>query len=144
MADVHNFTHFSPIGKSLVHLQQTDAILRVLVFLLLAGFSRMLAIGWRNRELQIATGLGFYSLVSISVAAIQAHQPSAAQYSHLDNLDTSSYVATMLYWILCFSRKEPERKPFTPRMERILLTFAGEANRNANALKAKDADDRPK
>ncbi len=50
--------------RLLVHLVQTVGFLRVGFFLLLAATSQWLSIGWRDRELQIATGLGFYSLVS--------------------------------------------------------------------------------
>ena len=46
------------VGRNYFRLQQTFAILRVVVFLSLAGFSQLLSIGWRNREMQIATGLG--------------------------------------------------------------------------------------
>ena len=42
-------------------LQHTVSILRILFFLVLAGGSQLLSIGWRDRELQVATGLGFYS-----------------------------------------------------------------------------------
>ena len=47
-------------GRNFFLLQQTFAILRVIVFLAMAGCSQLLSIGWRNRELQVATGLGFF------------------------------------------------------------------------------------
>ena len=51
-----------PIEQQLlVHLQQAVAILRILFFLILAGCSQLLSLGWRDRELQVATGLGLYS-----------------------------------------------------------------------------------
>ena len=46
-----NLTH---AGRFFVQLQQTFAVLRIAIFLGLAGFSQLLSIGWRNRELQIA------------------------------------------------------------------------------------------
>src|ERR1035441_2385323 len=51
----------TPQGQIFFHLQQTFAILRVVVFLGMAGFSQLLSIGWRHRELQVATGFGFLS-----------------------------------------------------------------------------------
>ncbi len=108
-----------------LHLQQTIAALRVTIFLGLAAFSQMLSIGWRNRELQIATGLGFYSMVSLSVSVIHAHQAVGAQYYMLDQLMTASYDCTLMYWIFSFSKAEVERQDFSPGMQRALLAMAG-------------------
>jgi hypothetical protein len=55
-------------------VQETFAILRVVLFLVLAIASHWLAIGWRNRELQIATGLGLYSLGSLVGTLAHQHQ----------------------------------------------------------------------
>ena len=56
----------------LLHLQQSFSILRILFFLLLAGCSQLLSLDWRDRELQIATGLGIYSMVSVAVSVLHA------------------------------------------------------------------------
>jgi hypothetical protein len=115
-------------GRFYVHMQQTFAILRVAIFLLLAGFSQMLSIGWKNRELQIATGLGFYSLVSLAVAMVHAHQAmDAPQYAYLDQVVTASYLCSLLYWVLSFAQQEAERREFTPQMQTFLLAVAGAA-----------------
>jgi len=68
------FGQFTPQAQLLVHLQQTFAILRILFFLVLAGCSQLLSIGWRDRELQVATGLGFYSMASITVSVLHTRQ----------------------------------------------------------------------
>ena len=73
-------------GRTLVQVQQTFAVLRVVVFMALAGFSQILSIGWRNRELQIATGLGFYSMISLAVSLIHTHQTPGLRYGQLDSL----------------------------------------------------------
>lgn len=114
-------------GRFYVHMQQTFAILRVVIFLVLAGFSQMLSIGWKNRELQIATGLGFYSLVSLAVAMVHAHQTMGVQYGHLDQIVTASYLVSLLYWVFSFTQQEAERQEFTPQMQTFLLAVAGAA-----------------
>ena len=65
---------FTRLNAILFQLQETVGILRVACFLLMASFSQILSIGWRDRELQIATGLGFYSIVSLLVTLIHSHQ----------------------------------------------------------------------
>jgi hypothetical protein len=115
-------------GRFYVHVQQTFAILRVVIFLVLAGFSQMLSLGWKNRELQIATGLGFYSLVSLAVAMMHAHQTMGApQYLHLDQIVTASYLVSLLYWVFSFAQQEAERHEFTPQMQTFLLAVSGAA-----------------
>jgi hypothetical protein len=87
----------------------------------------MLSLGWRNRELQVATGLGFYSMVSLVVAMLHTHQALGLPYSRLIQVVVVSYLCSFLYWVFCFSQKEAERREFTPQMQSLLLAVAGTA-----------------
>jgi hypothetical protein len=121
-------------GRFFVQLQQTFAVLRIAIFLGLAGFSQVLSIGWRNRELQIATGLGFYSMFSLAVSLIHAHQAVGPQYEFLDQLISASWDCSVVYWIFSFSQKESEREEFTPQMRSFLLAVTGAARGTRVAL----------
>jgi hypothetical protein len=109
------------------HLQQTVAVLRVVIFMALAGFSQLLSIGWRNRELQIATGLGFYSMFGLVIWMIHSHQTiSASRNYHLvDQIGVAAYLCSLLYWAFSFSQQEQERQEFTPEMRNFLLAMTG-------------------
>jgi hypothetical protein len=126
-----------PLGTFFVHIQQTVAVLRVVIFIVLAGFSQLLSIGWRNRELQIATGLGFYSMCSLCVSMVHSHQAIAANpyYHVLDQIGVAAYVCTLLYWIFSFAQQEQERQEFTPQMRSFLLAMTG-ASREARVALA--------
>jgi hypothetical protein len=127
----------------LVHLQQTTSILRILLFLGMAGCSQLLSIGWRDRELQVATGLGVYSLVSVGVTMIQTHQSTGAhgsQYAHLNQFVVGSFLCSLLYWVFSFAQKEAERREFTPQMQNLLLAVAGVARAERTALTSKLAN----
>lgn len=120
--------HLTPQGMNLFRLQQTPAILRAVFFLALAAFSQVLSIGMRDRELQIATGLGFFSIVSLTVTVMHAHQVTGTQpYLWLDRCVGFSYLAALLYWVYCFARQPVERREFTPQMRNMLLAVAGAA-----------------
>jgi hypothetical protein len=134
LASSPEFSHFDPQGRLLVHLQQSFSILRILFFLVLAGCSQMLSIGWRDRELQIATGLGFYSMVSLSVSVLHTHQVRGTQYHLLDQIMAASYCCCLLYWAYCFARQEAARREFTPHMQNFLLAMAGTARTTRIAL----------
>jgi hypothetical protein len=102
----------------IVRVQETFAILRVVFFLVLAIASHWLAIGWRNRELQIATGLGLYSLGSL--AGTLAHQYQSVgtlNYHRVDFAIAASYFGSLLYWVVSFAQKEPPR-PELPNTHR--------------------------
>lgn len=115
-------------GRTLFLLQQTPAILRAVFFLALAGFSQVLSIGWRDRELQIATGLGFFSIVSLAVTVIHIHQTSGtAVYHLLDLVVAFSYLAALIYWVFAIATRTVERREFTPQMRDMLLAVAGAA-----------------
>ena len=111
------------------HLNETFAILRIICFLVLAGFSQLLSIGWRDRELQIATGLGLYSIVSLLATLLYSHQTSKAQFLFLNDAVSISYLCTLSYWVYSFSAKEYQRKEFSPQMQEFLLLMGGGARK---------------
>jgi hypothetical protein len=121
-------------GLLFTQLQQTASILRILFFLVLAGSSQLLSIGWRDRELQVATGFGLFSIVSLTVAVLQIHQTTASQYQYLDRIATASYIGCLAYWAFSFAQKEAKRREFTPQMQSFLLAVAGAARSTRIAL----------
>lgn len=126
--------NLTPVGIIFVQLQQTIAALRVVFFIAMAGFSQLLSIGWRNRELQIATGLGFYSMFGLTIAVIHAHQAVGHTYHLLDALGAASYICSLIYWIVSFAQQEEERHEFTPQMQSFLLAVTGAARGTRMAL----------
>jgi len=116
-------------GATIFHLQQTFAILRVACFLVMAGFSQLLSIGWRDRELQVATGLGIYSIASLLVNMLHAHQLSGTNYHRLDQAVSLSYLGTLAYWVVSFAAKEYQRQEFSPQMRDFLLLMGGGARK---------------
>jgi hypothetical protein len=131
----------SPLSSRMIfHAQETFAILRILFFLLLAGCSQLLSIGWRDRELQIATGLGFYSLVSLAVWMSHSGKTYGPQFHLLDQIVAVSYVCSLAYWGVCFATKEAARREFTPQMQSLLLAMAGTARTTRVALTDSAAD----
>lgn len=123
-----------------VHINLTSTIIRIVFFLLLAGFSQLLSIGWRDRELQIATGFGFYAVASLSVALFHLNQGASPalvqQYHMLDQIVGASYVCSIGYWIISFAQKVPERREFTPQMQNFLVALAGNARTTRMAMSA--------
>ncbi|MFP5277494.1 MAG: hypothetical protein ACLGPM_10280 [Acidobacteriota bacterium] len=118
----------------ILHLQQTFYLLRVVVFLGIACCSQFLAIGWRDRELQIATGLGFNAVVSLAVAMLYAYPSMNMQFHHLDELVIASYLCSLLYWTVSFAQPEQARREFSPQMQSMLLAVAGTAHAARVAL----------
>src|ERR1039458_1267944 len=134
----------SKAGLLFTQLQQTASILRILFFLLLAGGSQLLSIGWRDRELQVVTGLGLYSIVSLTVTVLETHQTTASQYQHLARFESVSYVFCLTYWVFSFAQKQAERREFTPQMWSFLLAAAGAARTTRVAMTESHSDKPPK
>jgi len=109
------------------HLQQTVAVLRVVIFMALAGFSQLLSIGWRDRELQIATGLGFYSMCGLAIWMVHSHQTISGgrNYHVLDQVGIAIYLCSLGYWAFSFLQQEEKRQEFTPEMRSFLLAMTG-------------------
>lgn len=131
-------------SRVLLQLQQTFAVLRVVVFMAMAGFSQVLSIGWRHRELQIATGLGFFSIVNLAVAFIHMHMnPAVPLYDQLNGLVVASYLCTLIYWVVSFSQQEQQRQEFTPQMRSFLLAVTGAARGTRVTLADFEAERKP-
>ena len=124
----------SPQGQVLMHLMQTVSILRIVFFLALAGCSQLLSLSWRDRELQIATGLGIYSIVSLAVTMFHPQDASPEQNQYYNLFVAAGYVITMIYWAISLLQQEAERKEFTPQMQNLLLAMAGVARADREAL----------
>jgi len=137
--------HLSRRVHILVQLQHTVSILRILFFLLLACGSQLLSIGWRDRELQVATGLGFYSLANEAISMLQTHQSTRAQYIRLEQFVVVSFLVSLVYWLVSFSQETAERREFTPQMQSFLLAVAGAAHTSRVALTGSrtDKDSKP-
>ena len=107
-----------------LHMERTFAILRILFFLALACCSHFLAIGLRDRELQIATGLGFYSLVSVAGTMMHTRQSYGLNYFYVDIAIACSYLMSLLYWCYSFAQQETARREMTPEMQGLLVGLA--------------------
>jgi hypothetical protein len=126
-SDSQSFAHYSQAWHFLAHLQQDIAVVRVVCFLALAGCSHLLTLGWRDRELQVATGLGFYSLLSLAGSVMHTHHALRPFYHAVDQTVAASYVASLLYWIYSFAQAEVPRREFTPQMQGLVVALAGAA-----------------
>jgi hypothetical protein len=139
-----SFAHFPAQWKTqwelLGHFTQTDALLRILLFLILAACSQLLSISWRDRELQIASGLGFYSLVAVVVGAVQSHIGTPMHYLELYRFLVGSYLVSLTYWVFSFAQKEAERREFSPQMQGLLLAVAGAARNSRIAISGSLSD----
>jgi hypothetical protein len=52
----------------------------------------------------------------------------------LDQVAAGGYILSLLYWVVGFAQKVPERREFTPQMEGFLLALAGNARSSRMAL----------
>jgi hypothetical protein len=125
-----HMAHITPAWDFFFKLQQTISILRIGFFVILVSLSQLLAIGWRNRELQIATGLGFYSLIYLVINILHTYKATYPYYHKLDQALLICYFCTLMVWVLSFAIQEPDRRKFTPQMAGFLLYLSGSAKSN--------------
>jgi hypothetical protein len=111
----------------LLHVKQVIAILAFMAFVVMAAGSQALSIGWRDRELQIVTGLGTNALVGMAVSVLHTNPLFWRQYNHLEELVVLSYFGSLMYWVRSFLQEEQTRRAMSPEMETVLLAMAGTA-----------------
>jgi hypothetical protein len=138
-----NPTPFTNLRVFLV-MDTTAAILCVLMFLLIAGFSQVLGLSWKNHVLQLTTGLALYSVVELTVELIQSqlHAGSAyaSQYQFWSQFKVVGYLCTLSFWCYAFLKKEAPRKEFSPQMQKVLVYLSGSTKRQ-RAVVARSRDD---
>ncbi len=117
-----------------LHAQRSFAIVRIVFFLVLACSSQFLRIGWRDRGLQVATGLGFYSLVSLAGTVVHSHQSYGWQYFYVDVGIAFSYLLSLVYWSYSFAQREAPQREMTPEMQGLLLGMADVLRRQRRKL----------
>ena len=116
------------------------AFLRLLLFALMAGFSQMLGITWKNHVIRLAAGLAFYSAVALIIQLTLSHLPQSnsqsylVDYSLLQHSQTVAYLGALAFWVWSFVQKDAPRREFTPQMQKILVTISQAARRNRMSL----------
>ena len=119
----------------LVRVSILLAILKILLFVILAVFAQVLGIGWKSHVLQLASGFAFYGAISLMVQlsstrlAGSDHSSYIVHLTRLAQVQSVVYNGTLAFWIWAFSRNEAPRKDFTPQMQEVLVTIAESAKR---------------
>ncbi len=112
-------------------LDLTVGLLRMLIFAATAGFAQLLGIGWKNKVLQIATALSFYSAVDLVVSLVQRYTGSS---QNLEDIRAVAFTLELGFLVWAFTTKEVRRREFSPQMEQFLVTLAGRAKLARTAL----------
>lgn len=128
--------NLSPTFHFITSVQESTSILRILFCLVLVTGSHLLALGWRDRELQVATGLGCYSVVSFAAMLVHSHQKVGMSYHWVDVIVALSYISSLVYWVVSFVQAEAPRREFTPQMRGVLMAMAAVTRTRGAQLQA--------
>jgi hypothetical protein len=109
----------------------TVGLLRMLIFALTVSFAHLLGIGWKDRVLQLATALSFYSAADLIVSLGERH---SGGLNALEPLRGVAYLFELSFLVWAFTTKEVRRAEFSPQMEQFLVTLAGRAKLARTAL----------
>ena len=119
------------LEKVKFRLDLTVAVLRMSLFVLTVAFAQVLGIGWKDKVLQLATGLSFYSAIDLIGSLIQSRHG----FSTVSNyLKVGAYLTELVFFLWVFTTKEVERREFSPQMQLFLVTIAGRARETRAAI----------
>jgi hypothetical protein len=138
-------TKVAKMSQYIIHCDMTTSVLRIVFFVSLAALSQLLSLGWRDRVVQISTGLGFFSIVSLGVTFLHMNQGVGADhlnavYHVFDRIVACSYIASMLYWLVSFAQDVRERQEFTPQMQKFIGSLAQNARSTRMAMSDRDVE----
>jgi hypothetical protein len=133
--------------RTIFVVNNTVAILRLVTFLLIAGFAQILGLGWKNHVLQVASGLAFYAAVSLVTTLLQNRMHGGPgyiqEYHSMQQLAATSYLCALSYWCYSFVRKEAPRRDFSPQMAQLLVSISGSTKRQHSVV-ARSLDVKPR
>lgn len=116
----------------------TAAFLCLITFILIAGFSQVLGLSWKNHVLQLTTGLAFFSIMELLMEIMQSQLRAGPSYSKdyqfWSHFGVVGYIGTVFFWCYAFLKKEAPRKEFSPQMQKILVSLSGSAKRQTAVL----------
>jgi hypothetical protein len=128
-ANAATFAH----PRTIFVLDSTVAILRLITFLVIAGFAQVLGLGWKHHVLQLASGFAFYAAVDLIVTTLQSRLHAGPEYSiryhSLSQLLLAGYLCSMYYWCFTLVKKEAPRREFSPQMAQFLVSISGSPKR---------------
>lgn len=109
---------WAPAWHSLMQMQMTLALLRILFLVLLGGLIQFLVnhfvrVGWCERELQIATGIGIYALASLAAGVLQTYHWSTTVTIGIAEGVSTIFFVVLIYWVVVFSRQTGEGAELT-------------------------------
>jgi hypothetical protein len=135
-ADINSATLGHP--RTYIVVNTSMAILRLAVFVLIAGFSQLLGLSWKNHVLQLTSGLAFYSVLTLLVELGHSHLRAGPNYARdyyaLDHLRIGGYLCALYFWCYAFAKKEAPRKEFSPQMAKFLVSLSGSTKRQRAVL----------
>jgi hypothetical protein len=127
--------HFGHTGNKIQYIKAPldlmVGLLRMLIFVSTAAFAQLLGIGWRNKVLQLATGLSFYSAVDLIVSLVERYSGASRE---LEAVRMIAVTLQLSFFVWVFTTKEVRRREFSPQMEQFLVTLAGRAKLARTAL----------
>lgn len=103
----------------LLRVQLSASLLRILFLVLLGGMIEFLGrhfipIGWGERELQVATGLGIYALATLAASLRLFYPMSGPVLEAMDLVVAMSFLGVVVYWIVSFLKQERRWLPELP------------------------------
>jgi len=130
-ADINSATLSHP--RTYFVVNTTMAILCLAAFLLIAGFSQLLGLSWKNYVLQLTSGLAFYAVVTLIAELGHSRLRGGPRYIQefhtIDRLRVGGYLCALYFWCYAFAKKEAPRKEFSPQMAKILVSISGSTKR---------------
>src|SRR6202167_2134530 len=128
-------TQVHPTGNKVYDIKApmdlTVGLLRISIFVLTVAFAHVLGIGWKDRVLQLATALSFYSAADLIVSLGERHNRGP---NTLEPLRGVAYLFELSFLVWAFTTKDVRRREFSPQMEQFLVTLAGRAKLARTAL----------
>ena len=120
------------------------AVLLSAVFVVVTSVSTRVGLAWRSHVLQLAQGLGIYSIATFIVEAADAYfgLPTRADghrvYHFVQHCRIAIYLCCLGYWIVSLYRKEVPRHSITPEMRNRLFDLRNAAACHASLIQGAD------
>jgi hypothetical protein len=120
------------------------AVLLSALFVVVTSVSTRVGLPWRSHVLQLAQGLGIYSIATFIVEAadtyfgLPTHADDYRIFRFVQHCRIAIYLCCLSYWIVSFYRKEVPRHSITSEMRNRLFHLQSAAAYHASRIQGAD------
>lgn len=93
------------------------------LFVLMSITANRLGLGWRSHVMALGQGLTAWALIAVLIDALHSYFGTEREFTTLEHLRMTVYVAALGFWMVQLWVDEPERQPISSDLQQYIVAL---------------------